>query len=117
MISKPCDTLAVLSLTSGICLTEFDKMHEFCEWIMGHSVWTHEFADRALWGRMRIAVYKQHPELESFVITKDDWKERSAEAVERFGPTIDFKCGDNERTESPMESAARMFPDKPVIAL
>lgn len=118
----------VLSLTTGYLLKEggFSDMHELAEHVLGHPVWTHEFADKGLFERMREALFAQYPDLrdvEEFdsVAAKIDVAAYLSgyvtRAVVQYGATLEVERGVCERTESPLASARRVFGDKPIAVV
>lgn len=118
----------VLSLTTGFLLKHqgFAEMHELAEHVLGHSVWTHEFADEQLVQRMAVAVFRQHPALrdaEAFDVSikKEKLDEYLAayvaRAVTRYGAFLDIERGTDQRTESPLVSGQRLMDGRPVIGV
>lgn len=43
----------IVSAFTGILMTDFSKVHEYIEKILGRPVWTHEFADKAIWEEIK----------------------------------------------------------------
>lgn len=120
MTTRTFSTAAVLSLTTGRLLCNFGDMHELAEWVAGHPIWTHEFADPALWTRLKLSVLADYPQLadvDASGVNKTNHAEFTAAAVERFGQQLAITAGTSKRTESPLDSAARMFGDKPIVAI
>ena len=110
----------VVGLASGINLGKFGDIHECAEFIAGHSIWTHEFADKALWKRLRDLVHQQHPQLADVEISTMKPEEVPAvveQLHERFSKTLTLTKGSGERTENPIESLERMYPGKPVVVV
>ena len=111
---------AILSLTTGKLLCAFGDMHELAEWVSGHPVWTHEFAERATWERFRQAVFAQHPALASVdasAVNRDNCFELLAGWETQFGKSLEIASGSEQRTESPMESLQRIAPWKEVVVV
>lgn len=112
----------VLSLTTGKLLVEggFADMSELAEFVVGHSIYTHEMAERALWDRMKEKLIVQHPQLQAVnaeTITQDNFREILAEHEAHFGKTLLIESGSDERHESPLESLERIAPGRPVVVL
>lgn len=82
-------TAVIASLSTGISLCEFSLMHEAAEFLMGHPIWTHHFADKTLWNEMRAAVAEQCPGMPTELpgCTKDNYLAKLAE-IERDIGTI-----------------------------
>lgn len=108
------------SLTTGLLLCKFGDLHEAAEFIAGHSIWTHEFADKGLWNQLKQSVFAQCPELKKLAVKKME-PENVPVFVEdlrtAFGPAVALTEGNAERTEHPLESLERIAPGKPVIAV
>lgn len=127
---------AVAGMMTGYVLGEddetgFSAQHRLAEHVLGHPVWTHEFAEGAIWERLRDALLLQHPELSSLP-PYDRMKAKEAKrsgsvmtyvhayvkaAVVACGETMTFTKGAAERTENPFESLRRIAPDKPIIGV
>lgn len=118
----------VLSLTTGRLLKHggFGDMQELAEHVLGHPVWTHEFADKGTVARMTEAVLAQHPTLRDAEVFDAKAAKRSLDTylagyVERatvtFGAMLDIESGTQRRTESPLASAQRLMPGKPILAV
>ena len=120
MESKQFPLAACLSITTGKMLCDFGKFQELAEWVAGHPIWTHEFAEHSLASALKVALLNQHPQLERALandVTRENWQERLAGWEKEFGKTLEVRKGTAERTESPLESAKRIMPDKPVLAV
>ena len=130
MTTKTFPIADVLGITTGMSLASFDGLHELAEHLLGHAVWTHEFSEKALWDRMREAMFAQHPQLRDapVCVISDGarvdealWRPELAaylaDMAARYGATLDVVEGKQARTESPFESAARIAPGKPVLAI
>lgn len=82
----PTDVIA--SISSGIMLCEsFAQIHEAAEFLMGHPIWTHHFADEKLVADMRAAALEQCPGLAGIEITSENWREKRAETIATLGST------------------------------
>ncbi len=121
-IERTFPTATVLSLAAGhrFGVGSFSDIHAAAEFVMGHSIWTHEFAERVLWDSLRAAVLSQYPVLGD--LHKEDVTPDTAANVRehweaRLGSSLTLKRGDYERAESPLDSLARIAPNTPVIAV
>lgn len=122
--AKTFPTGVVLSLTTGVLLVPpFSLMHEIAEWVIGHSVWTHEFADEAFCKRLAEAVFEQHPALRAateFVPSDPADKPRVLREIDEYlaaqiaayGPELAIRPGGQARTEGPMQSLSRLLNEK-----
>lgn len=116
--AKKFSTAAILSVTTGRLLCKFEQMHELSEWLLGHPIWTHEFADEQLHARLKKAVFDQYPTIATTVwIDGSDWKKWLAKQVKHLGASFTILKGKAERSEHPLESLERLAPGKPVIAI
>jgi|GEM_PF-1345726 len=117
---KTFDTLLVASASSGVMLTtrySFSALHELCEWVMGHPIWTHEFAERPLWVRISEAIRAQHAEMpvnDGTELSLEEVASFAGNALELFGTTVTLKRGSSKRSESPLASAGRVMSGKTV---
>jgi len=111
--SRAFDVAVLVSITSGVLLVQpFSKVHEACEWLMGHPVWTHELGSEATVNRIKAAVLAQHPDLPSEVTAdRNNWDAVAASLRETYGATRDVAKGSGERTASPIETLRQMRPD------
>lgn len=77
-----------------LCPT-FSAIHEAAEFLMGHPIWTHHFADKQLVTDMCAMVAKQCPGMPAGdgQITPENWREKLAELEARFGPTQTIEKG------------------------
>jgi hypothetical protein len=78
-------TAVIASLSSGVPLCDFGKMHEAAEFLMGHPIWTHHFASKDLWREMQQTILAQCPDMPTKIkgVTKDNYQRKvlSVEAV------------------------------------
>jgi hypothetical protein len=113
-------TPVIVSLISGRLLCAFGELHECAEWVLGHPVWTHEFAVKALWDLMRAKVLEQHHDLDVDCgsVTQANWEAFRDDLVARLGPERELTKGDEERGADPLTTARNILgPDKPIIAI
>lgn len=117
-MKKTFSTAAVLTLIEGALYCDFGEVHELAEFVAGHSIWTHEFADKALIARIKEAIFSQHPALREFSKhIGETWQQALARAEERWGKEIEIVKGDAERTENPLESLERIAPGKSAVVI
>lgn len=131
MSIKSFTTEVVLSLYTGVSfgseLSPFDKVHELAEHVMGHPIWTHEFAEKSLWDRMSANLEEEFPKLKELGpldLPKHDKtlilpviQGYLANAKALLGDTMTFSSGGEERTESPIDSLERIAPNKTIISV
>jgi len=106
----------VASLCSGVLLCEFGKMHEAAEFLMGHPIWTHHFANKDLWQKMQRSILAQCPGMPTDLpdITKDNYQEKAKELEAEFGPVVRLRHGDGATAMHPLEGIPE---GKPVIVI
>lgn len=109
-------TAVVASLSSGITLCDFSAIHECAEFLMGHPIWTHHFADKALWQAMRAAVEAQCPGVPTAMegVTADNYREHVSRLEAEHGATQTLRKGDGSTAMSPLDGIPA---DKPVIVV
>lgn len=108
---------------------DFGDTHRLIEHVLGHPVWTHEMGSSTLWSDVRAGLLAQHPGLETvgeptggleglegdaFLAAIAPWM---AEQAARLGAVLEVRRGNAERTESPLESLARVVGTRPVIVV
>lgn len=98
-------TAVVASLSTGILICGFSAMHECAEYLMGHPIWTHHFANKELWRAMQRAIVAQCPGMPTELrgVTKDNYTARVAELEAQLGPTQTLRKGDGKTAMSPMD--------------
>ena len=127
-------TLVLASLTTGIMLAEeFAHVHQAAEYILGHSIWTHQFGRPEIWEALREKISAQHPQLPQGDQTDEEWLTKTLAQlglsrndpvkewlpawqrylVGRYGANLVVKKGD-AREISPF---AGIPPEKEVIAV
>jgi hypothetical protein len=96
--TKEFPTSVIASLSTGILLcTSFSQYHEAAEYLMGHPIWTHHFADLTLADEMKKTIAAQYPEMPIHldnVERSENWVKRQVEELEqKFGKTLRIKKG------------------------
>ena len=120
MESKNFPLSAILSLSTGVVFTEFNKIHELAEWLMGYPIWTHEFASKDLFTKFRSRILEQYPQLSTETgddIDKTNWKSYLEDCEFVFGKELNIIQGNEDRTTSPLEILQEIAGDKPVIVI
>ena len=107
---KTFATLAVATAATGIGLggCSYADVAQINGFVLGHPVWTHELADRAMNAKAEAAIRAQLPNLPSRELAREDWQKAAAAATEAYGATVTLRKGNGERTEGPVESLARL---------
>lgn len=88
-------TEVIASLSSGVLLCDFGKMQEAAEYLMGHPIWTHHFADETLTGEMKRAIAEQCPGMPPALPDTDqsNWEAKRDVLIAEFGPTVRIRKG------------------------
>jgi hypothetical protein len=118
--TKNFPTEVLLSLASGITLCGFSEIHEAAEFVLGHPIWTHEFAIRATFDTLRELILEQHPQLASANIQTFPVERLNAvvsELHEQFGSELEVSKGGEARTANPIETLLELRPDMKIIPL
>jgi hypothetical protein len=88
-------TRVIASLSSGVLLCDFSAMHEAAEYLMGHPIWTHHFADKDLWQEIQRTIAEQCPgmPLDLSVVTKDNFEHIAQKLECEIGKTVTIRKG------------------------
>jgi hypothetical protein len=116
METREFPTAVIASISSGILLCEFGKMHEAAEYLMGHPIWTHHFASKDLWKAMQAKVLEQCPGMPTEIdgITADNYKQHVADLESELGAVATIRKGDGKTAMHPLDGIPE---GKPVIIL
>lgn len=123
METRDFPSTVIASISTGFVLCEdgFSPMHEAAEYLMGHPVWTHQFADKQLCAEMRKTIAEQCPgmatreEAEAFGVNKDNWREFAARVVADAGPTVRIRKGSGLTAMLPTDGIPDHLKDKTEI--
>ena len=124
--TKEFQLAAVLGAATGRVLAErgFGDIHEVAEFVIGHPIWTHEFADAVLVEQLRDTILLQCPGMRAAVANATTVTDaETAEAfVNRWAPvygrTVTLIQGTNERAVSPVDTLRDIIgDDKPVVVV
>lgn len=74
---------------------KFSMIHEAAEYLMGHPIWMHHFANKQLTADMRRMVAEQCPGMPTRdgEITPENWREKLVELVAELGPMQTIRKG------------------------
>jgi hypothetical protein len=103
--TREFSTAAIASISTGKLLCEFGKMHEAAEYLMGHPIWTHQFASEQFWARMRQAVLEQRPcfPIAMSGVTRENYQDHVAALEREHGATVTIRKGDGHAAMNPLE--------------
>lgn len=111
-------TAAIASLSSGTLLCDFSKMHEAAEFLMGHPIWTHQFASKELWNEMKATVAEQCPGMpmsEIDGVTKENYLAKVKELEAEFGPTVTIRKGGGLTAMLPTDGIPDHLKNKTIV--
>lgn len=109
-------TAVVASLSTGVLLCEFGKMHEAAEYLMGHPIWTHHFADKMLTEEMKWTIAEQCPGMPTDIedVTKENYLEKLAEIEAAIGKTVRIRKGGGLTAMLPTDGIPGHLKDKTI---
>lgn len=116
--TKNFSTAAIASLSTGILLCDsFSSVHEAAEFLMGHPIWTHQFASKELCSDMTTAIAKQCPGMptEMSGVTSENYRDRVAELESRFGKFVTIRKGDGLTAMAPTDGIPDHLKDKTIF--
>jgi hypothetical protein len=113
-MEKRFSATAVIGLYTGYLLSSFSEMHEAAEQLMGHPIFTHEFADRSLVNNMKKKLLSLFPEIieaEELVAgcNERNYEEKALAITEHWPNGFILRRGGETRKEDPISSAERIF--------
>jgi hypothetical protein len=113
-------TRVIASISTGILLCDFSKMHEAAEFLMGHPIWTHHFANDQMWQDMRRTIAEQCPGMPMKadgveVVNHDNWQEFVAKLEADLGPVVTIRRGAGVTAMHPMDGIPDHLKDKTII--
>jgi hypothetical protein len=117
--TKTFPTLVVVSAATGIVMAEgmkISEIHECSEFLLGHPVWTHEFADPATRAALGVAALSQFPGLPAKQECKADYKAAAARALDEFGPSLMLIKGRHQREAHPFQTLSDIIDRKDEVA-
>jgi hypothetical protein len=105
MDTKNVSTAALLSISTGILFCGFGEMQEAAEFLMGHPIWTHHFANKALWERMQAAIVNQHPKFPTTMpgVDATNWADALDRVEMKFGKELPIRKGDGTSAMHPLD--------------
>lgn len=110
-------TAVIASLSSGVLLCDFGKMHEAAEYLMGHPIWTHHFANKELWAEMQRTIAEQCPGMPTDLpdTTKENYLAKLAEIEAEIGKTVTIRKGGGLTAMLPTDGIPDHLKDKTII--
>jgi len=110
-------TAVIASISTGVLMCDFGDMHEAAEYLMGHPIWTHHFANKDLWRDMQRAITTQCPGIPTEIegVTKDNYLQKVAELVAEVGPVQTIRKGDGVTAMLPTDGIPDHLKDKTIV--
>ena len=107
----------IASISSGILLCDFGKMHEAAEFLMGHPIWTHHFADKQLAGDMKRRIAEQCPGMPTEMpgVTADNYQIHVAQLRGYLGPMVTIRKGDGLTAMLPTDGLPDHLKDNTIL--
>ena len=105
-------TEVIASLSTGVLLCPFEEMHEAAEFLMGHPIWTHHFADKTLVTEMKRMIAEQCPGMPSELDGGPTWREQLAKIEAEIGTTVCLRKGDGLTAMLPTDGIPDHLKDK-----
>ncbi len=86
-------TAIIASISTGILMCDFGDMQEAAEFLMGHPIWTHHFADKTLCAEMQRTIAEQCPGMPTELKGGPTWPEQLAKVEAEIGKTVRIRKG------------------------
>ena len=114
--TRDFSTAVIASISTGILMCKFDDMHEAAEFLMGHPIWTHHFADKTLCGEMRKMIAEQCPgmPMRGDLEGGDTWREQLAKVEADLGATVKIRKGGGLTAMLPTDGIPDHLKDKTI---
>jgi hypothetical protein len=110
-------TAVIASISTGILLCQFGDMHEAAEYLMGHPIFTHHFADRTLTEEMKRTIVEQCPGMPTEIedVTSENYLEKLAVIEAAMGKTVRIRKGGGLTAMLPTDGIPDHLRDKTII--
>ena len=91
----PTEVIASISTGVMLCKGGFPQLHEAAEFLMGHPIWTHQFASKDLWKEMQRTIAEQCPGMPTDLPDTDakNYLVKLAEIEADLGKTVRIRKG------------------------
>lgn len=110
----PIGVIATLSSGKMLC-EKFGDVHEAAEFLMGHPIWTHHFADKQLWADMKRTIAEQCPGMPTEIEGGDTWREQLATIEAELGRTVRIRKGDGLTAMLPTDGIPDHLKDNVIL--
>lgn len=108
-------TAVIASISSGVLLCDFGEMHEAAEYLMGHPIWTHHFADKTMTGEMKRIIAEQCPGMPTELEGGPTWRDQLAALEAEIGKTVRIRKGSGLTAMLPTDGIPDHLKDKTII--
>ena len=110
-------TAVVASISTGILLCDFGKMHEAAAYLMGHPIWTHHFANKELCQEMQRTIAEQCPGMPTELdgVTKDNYRDHVARIEAELGSMVTIRKGGGMTAMLPTDGIPDHIKDKTIV--
>lgn len=117
METREFPTAVIASLSSGVLLCRFSDMHEAAEYLMGHPIWTHHFANKDLWQEMQRTIAAQCPGMPMDLPDTDatNYMAKLAEIETEIGKMVRIRKGSGLTAMLPTDGIPDHLKDKTII--
>ncbi len=107
-------TAVIASISSGVLLCDFGKMHEAAEFLMGHPIWTHHFGDKTLCTEMKRIIAEQCPGMPTELEGGPTWPKQLAKVEAEIGKTVRIRKGGGLTAMLPEDGIPDHLKDKTI---
>jgi hypothetical protein len=115
--TRDFSTAAIASLSTGILLCKMGDVHEAAEYLMGHPIWTHQFADKKIWSEMQKKIAEQCPGMPTEIdgVNNDNYLEKLAEIEGLIGNMVRIRKGNGLTAALPTDGIPDHLKDKVIL--
>ncbi len=92
-------------------------MHEAAEYLMGHPIWNHHFANKELFQEMRRTIAEQCPGMPTELdgVTNDNYRDCIARIEADIGPMVTIRKGGGLTAMLPTDGIPDHLKDKTIV--
>lgn len=110
-------TAVIASISTGVLLCDFGAMQEAAEYLMGHPIWTHHFADKQLCDEMKLTIAAQCPGMPTEIegVTAENYLAKLAEIEQAIGTTARIRKGGGLTAMLPTDGIPDHLKDNTIV--
>jgi len=107
-------TAVIASISTGVLLCKFGDMHEAAEYLMGHPIWTHHFANKELQEEMQRTIAEQCPGMPTEIegVTAENYLDKLAAIEAEIGKMVVIRKGGGLTAMLPTDGIPEHLKDK-----